>query len=78
MNSVWSGMFKKEFLTKNNLLFNEKMSAQEDTLFYYYFTLQTERIIKYSQPCYIYRYRESSMMNSRSPERTKKILLLNA
>ena len=72
MNSVCMGMFKKEFLIKNNLSFNEKMTAQEDTLFYYDFTLKTDKIIKYTLPCYIYRHRKSSVMNSRNSERTKR------
>ncbi|MBQ2815782.1 MAG: glycosyltransferase [Clostridia bacterium] len=72
MCAIWAGMFKKSFLKENNLLFQEKMIAQEDTLFYYEFSLRLDNIIKYSQPCYIYRQRKTSVMHSKSCERSIK------
>ncbi len=67
-----SGMFKRDFLTENNLRFNENMIAQEDTLFYYQFSLRLESVTKYDGCCYIYRQRSSSVMHTKSPERSKK------
>ncbi len=75
MNTVCCGMFRKDFLMKNNLRFKEKMIAQEDTLFYYEFSLRLDKLIKYQGLCYIYRQRSSSVMHSKSPERSKKYYL---
>lgn len=57
---------------RNKLLFNEKMIAQEDTLFYYEFSQNTDVVIRYNQPCYIYRQRLTSVMHSKSDERSVK------
>ncbi len=72
MCSVCTGMFKRKFLIENNLRFQEKMIAQEDTLFYYQFSLRVNDIIKYENPCYIYRQRATSVMHSKSEERSRK------
>ncbi|MBQ4105834.1 MAG: glycosyltransferase family 2 protein [Clostridia bacterium] len=66
------GMFRRDFLLLHNLAFQEKMIAQEDTLFYYEFSLKTDSIIKYNAPCYIYRQRATSVMHSKSAERSKR------
>ena len=75
MCSVCGGLFLKDFLLKNNLLMNEKMIAQEDTLFYYEFSLKSQRIYKCDAYCYLYRQRMSSVMHSHSDERSKKYYL---
>jgi glycosyltransferase involved in cell wall biosynthesis len=72
MSACWAGVFKREFLVTNNLRFNEKMIAQEDTLFYYQFQMKTKSIYKAKTYCYLYRIRSSSVMHSRSDERMKK------
>lgn len=64
MNAVWAGLFRRDFLLSNNLFFNEKMIAQEDTLFYYEFGLRTRKIFKFDELSYIYRQRESSVMHT--------------
>ena len=72
MCALWAGLFLKDFLISNMLLMNEKMIAQEDTLFYYEFSLKTDNIWKLDSPCYLYRQRKGSAMNSYSDERAKK------
>lgn len=72
MCTVCGGLFLRSFLLENNLWMNEKMIAQEDTLFYYEFSLKTKNIYKWEVPCYLYRQRKSSVMNTHSEERNKK------
>jgi len=72
MSACWAGVFKKEFLISNKLRFNEKMIAQEDTLFYYQFSMKTKSIYKAQTYCYLYRIRQSSVMHSKNDERMKK------
>ena len=72
MSACWAGVFKKNFLVNNSLRFNEKMIAQEDTLFYYQFSMKTKSIYKAQTYCYLYRIRPTSIMNSRSDERMKR------
>lgn len=72
MSACWAGVFKKKFLIDNSLRFNEKMIAQEDTLFYYQFSMKTRNIYKSQTYCYLYRIRLSSIMHSKSDERMKK------
>lgn len=72
MCSVCPGLFLRSFLLENNLWMNEKMIAQEDTLFYYEFSLKTKNVYKWEVPCYLYRQRKSSVMNTHNEERNKK------
>ena len=72
MSACWAGVFKKSFLVDNGLRFNENMIAQEDTLFYYQFSMKTKKIYKAQTYCYLYRIRPSSIMHSRSDDRMKK------
>ena len=72
MSACWAGVFKKIFLVDNSLRFNEKMIAQEDTLFYYQFSMKTKSIYKAQTYCYLYRIRTTSIMHSKNDERMKK------
>ena len=72
MCAVWAGLFRRDFLIKSGLSMNEKMIAQEDTLFYYEFSLRTSEIYKWEKYCYLYRQRSSSVMNTHSDARTRK------
>lgn len=72
MCAIWAGLFRRDFLIKNALFMNEKMIAQEDTLFYYEFSLRTTEIYKWEKNCYLYRQRSSSVMNSHSDVRAQK------
>lgn len=75
MCAVWCGIFLREFLLENDLTMNEKMIAQEDTLFYYEFSLRSDRIYKCDLNCYLYRQRLTSVMHSHGDERAKKYYL---
>lgn len=72
MSACWAGVFKRNFLFDNSLRFNEKMVAQEDTLFYFQFSMKTQSIYKAQTYCYLYRIRSTSVMHSKSDERMKK------
>lgn len=69
MCAIWAGIFKLDFLISNNIVFNEKMIAQEDTLFYYEFGLQTNQIFHFKESAYIYRQRSDSVMHSHNAKR---------
>ena len=75
MSAVWAGMFLKSFLAENSLTMNENMIAQEDTLFYYEFSLKTDKVYKCNVPCYLYRQRSASVMNTRNDMRARKYYL---
>ena len=72
MCTVCAGIFNRDFLLKNELKFNEEMIAQEDTLFYYEFSLKAVEIIKCDFPCYFYRQRATSVMHKKSEKRAKE------
>lgn len=69
MCAIWTGVFRRDFLILNVTFFNEKLIAQEDTLFYYEFSLKAKRIFCFKECAYLYRQRTTSVMHSRSPER---------
>lgn len=72
MCTVCAGLFKRDFLLEHQLFFNEKMIAQEDTLFYFEFGLRTANIYKFQEPCYIYRQRSTSIMHTRDSLRAQR------
>lgn len=69
MCAIWAGVFRKDCLVSNSILFNEKMIAQEDTLFFFEFGLKAKRIFCFAEWAYLYRQRATSVMHSRTPER---------
>ena len=71
MCAVWGGVFRRAFLIEHQLTFNEKMIAQEDTLYYYEIQCCTPVVYKTHAVCYYYRQRSSSVMHTRSVERAK-------
>lgn len=75
MHAIWAGLFLREFLIKNDLKMNERMIAQEDTLFYYECFLRTQSVYMCDVPCYLYRQRASSVMHNRSDQRARKYYL---
>lgn len=72
MCAIWAGIFKLDFLISNNIVFNEKMIAQEDTLFYYEFGLRTKQVFHFKECAYIYRQRSDSVMHSHNADRAFK------
>lgn len=69
MCAIWAGVFKRDFLIDSGLYFNERMIAQEDTLFYFEMSLHTKNIFHFNEVAYIYRQRASSVMHSHSAKR---------
>lgn len=68
---VWGCIMKRAILD-HTLFFNENMIAQEDTLFMSFLKLRLHRVGKLDAVIYHYRNRMSSVMNSKSEERTLK------
>ncbi len=75
MCSVTTGIFSLSFLRKSKLLFNEKMIAQEDTLFYWQLKLANPNRYKCDAVCYLYRQRSDSVMHIHSSEKNIKYYL---
>lgn len=71
MCAIWGGVFRRAFLLEHQILFNENMIAQEDTLYYYEVECCAPVVYKTLAPCYYYRQRSSSVMHTRSVERAK-------
>lgn len=72
MCAIWAGLFRRDFLLENNLFFNEKMIAQEDTLYYYEMSLRTTNIYRFDEPAYLYRQRSTSVMHTHDSKRALK------
>lgn len=71
MYSSGRGLFLRQFLVKNNLNYNEKISYSEDTLFYLEFLHCDPRLIKCELSCYYVRQRFGSAMRSGGTKRKK-------
>lgn len=73
--AVWCNVFKKEFLEKNELLFNDKLRKSQDTLF------NLNLLIKYPKmifiPISLYHYRHQSDSICHKYNRDAKIILKN-
>lgn len=69
MCAIWAGVLKRDFLIDSGLYFNERMIAQEDTLFYFEMSLHTKNIFHFNEVAYVYRQRASSVMHSHSAKR---------
>ena len=72
---VWRNCFKRKFLLKNNLLFNEDIKFGEDLIFQFCAFPQAKAITFISDKLYNYRwYREGSLMNLAGKDIQKKYL----
>lgn len=72
MNALWAGLFLREFLISNEIWFNEKVVMQEDTIFYWQFKMNTDKIYKIDCPVYLYRQRMSSISHEGDGKRIKE------
>lgn len=72
MCAIWAGLFRRNFILESNLFFNEKMIAQEDTLYYYEISLRAKNIYRFDEPSYLYRQRSTSIMHTRDSKRALK------
>ena len=73
MKSVWRGMFRKEFLDNQGIKFCENILFKEDALFFYEIFSYNPKVIKCEMPCYCYRQRATSVMNSQSEDKKKLV-----
>ena len=64
MFSLCRGIFKRDFLIKNELFLNEKVVLMEDALLYYEMRLKKPKIVKMEVCCYQVRQRAGSAMRS--------------
>lgn len=72
---VWRNCFKRKFLLKNKLLFNEDIKFGEDLIFQFCAFPQAKNITFISDKLYNYRwYREGSLMNLAGKDIQKKYL----
>lgn len=65
---VWGMIIKKEFLSKHNIRFNEKISFQEDVLFYIFVKAFLKNCLFFKEIIYYYRMRNTSVTHQRSTE----------
>ena len=72
MNAVWAGVFRRSFLLDNELRFNERMTMQEDAVFWWEFKQRTEKMYKIDSPVYLYRQRKSSLTHTASNSRRRE------
>ena len=72
MCAIWAGLFRRNFILESNLFFNEKMIAQEDTLYYYEISLRAKNIYRFDEPSYLYRQRSTSIIHTRDSKRALK------
>lgn len=64
MFSACRGIFRRSFLLRNELYFNEAISFMEDSLFYYEWQQKKPRVVKCEFSCYLVRQRQNSAMRS--------------
>lgn len=57
---VWGKLFRREFLVKNRIYFNEALSAAEDAEFMFRAACDAQKIIFITDICYHYRYNPTS------------------
>lgn len=69
----WSFVFRRDFLTRNRLLFKEGL-FYEDTEFAFHFFPETKRIKLYQCVCYTYRIRKGSISQTISCKKIDDIL----
>lgn len=67
-NGVCCGIYRREFLIKNNIYFNTRLTYGEDIMFNFDVTLYTEVMAKFNCACYNYRFNEKSTTKRRDKE----------
>ncbi len=70
----WSNFYKREFLAKNNITFNENVLLGEDSIFNLLCFINSERIFSIREPLYYYVYNPLSLTQIKyKPNLLKKI-----
>lgn len=64
VDTAWAKLYKKEFLNKNNILFNEKLRFFEDILFNYECYFKANSIYYLNKVTYCYRINNMSVCHS--------------
>lgn len=67
----WGKLYKRDFLFKNNIFFDKRLSNMEDTLFNIEAFLKAERIVYISTPFYHYRIRNGSSVRQHDEKYTR-------
>ncbi len=66
MCSAWHSLYKRSFLLRYHLRFNDHLRMQEDTFFWWDVSRCKPRRFKCNLYCYHYRQRSTSLLHSRS------------
>ena len=74
--AVWQQLWRKEFLTENNLLFHPDTSPHEDLLFSFKAMTLAKKIRHIPEKLYVYRCRENSSMTGNFSEKRFKAYLV--
>ncbi len=62
--SVWTSLFKREIIFRNNIFFDEKMRQAEDYIFFINYILCCKKIVLYNKSLYNYRKNFSSAVQT--------------
>lgn len=78
---VWAGIFRRKFLTENDLFFYEDIRALEEFMFYVEFGIKASRVISIDHYGYYYRLRADSVSHEKAslknvPEAAKTVLCI--
>lgn len=77
MGAVWRCIFKREIVSKNNILFDTEMSFAEDLIFCLRYFKNCNEIYIYNEHLYHYRFNNKSIINSYNENLWEKHLLIN-
>ena len=71
---VWRNIYKRSFLEKNNILFDENLRMIEDSPFDTLAFLKAEKFVSADKPIYAYRVRQDSLQRKKYVENYDKIM----
>ncbi len=77
IESVWGNLYKKEFIIKNNILFDKKLEIGEDLMFNYTVWNKSNNAFYSNIVVYNYRINNQSVMHGNIHNLIKKYLKLN-
>lgn len=77
LETPWGKAYKKDFLVKNDLFFNEKLTNGEDTYFNLKCILACDRILFSSKRIYLYRFNSLSVCGNYCENLDQKFIILH-
>ena len=76
VDTPWAKVYRRDFLVKNNLFFNENLTNGEDGIFNYEAFLNADSIYYLNAPTYIYRINDNSVCNTFSTDLDARFIRL--